>query len=219
MNRRPATPRTSSVCFTLAAATLLILMLAPTGARGAGDERASRCWYVRTTVIGTPGDDSIEHRDSPGDDVFSMLGGADTVLAGQGSDWVCGNAGADTLVDEVGVDRLRGAADDDTLIGMSGDDYLYGGAGNDYLNGGNGRDRTHAGLGNDSIVGVHGHDSLLGDEGDDWLNAADGTHNDWIIGGPGFDRCRFDVGDFVRRCEVERVAKSVASPDIGGSSP
>lgn len=181
-------------------------MASPGIATGAVDERSAEvCWYEPTTIVGTSGNDVIRPRQSPGEDVFAMLGGADRVHAGHGGDFVCGNVGSDIVYGDTGGDTLRGASDDDVLLGMGGRDRLSGGVGDDYLDGGALRDTAHAGAGDDTVVAREGRDALLGREGNDRLDAADSSHNDLINGGPGFDRCRFDQGDWVLRCEVERV--------------
>ena len=68
-------------------------------------------------------------------ETFHMLGGNDTVNAGEGNDTVYGEEG------------------NDTLYGQNGNDTLVGGAGNDYLSGGNGADTYFIGAddGNDTI--------------------------------------------------------------------
>ena len=53
---------------------------------------------------------------------IQVLGGNDTVLAGEGDDTIDGGAGRDLLLGEEGADTIHGGADDDTLIGGSGAD-------------------------------------------------------------------------------------------------
>jgi Ca2+-binding RTX toxin-like protein len=55
------------------------------------------------------------------------------------------------------------------------------------------------------LVAGAGADRLVGGNGYDVLRAADGLPNDYLIGGPGVDRCIIDQGDVTQYCEQIRV--------------
>jgi hypothetical protein len=70
-----ATLSHSLVGSALVAATVLLLTTSPGNATGAVDERAAEvCWYEPTTMVGTSGNDVVRPRQSPGEDIFAMLG-------------------------------------------------------------------------------------------------------------------------------------------------
>jgi DNA-binding beta-propeller fold protein YncE len=88
-----------------------------------------RCAGRLPTVVGTTGKDVL--RGSPYADVFSTLGGKDTVKALGGKDLVCGGPGKDKLVGGAGKDRLLGQGGKDSLAGGKGKDTCKGGKGAD----------------------------------------------------------------------------------------
>jgi sugar lactone lactonase YvrE len=90
-----------------------------------------RCAGLIPTVVGTNGPDTLTG--SPFADVFSTLGGKDTVKGGGGKDVICGGPGKDKLLGQAGNDRLFGQGGKDTLVGGKGKDRLVGGKGNDVL--------------------------------------------------------------------------------------
>jgi Ca2+-binding RTX toxin-like protein len=83
---------------------------------------------------------------------------------------------------------VRGTARADVIRGTDRGDLVYGMAGDDRIRG-NG--------GDDVLVGGRGHDHLFGGGGDDKFRAYDFTR-DFLKGGPGLDRGRFDSVDIVR---------------------
>jgi Ca2+-binding RTX toxin-like protein len=173
---------------------------------GTVDERSAEvCWYESTTVVGTPGNDVVRPNNRRGrisSPCSEARIGFTQATAATGSAGMSDRTLSTAILEET---HYEGADGDDVLLGMGGRDRLSGAVGDDYLDGGALRDTAHAGAGDDTVVAREGRDALLGHEGNDRLDAADGSHNDLINGGPGFDRCRFDEGDWVLRCEVERV--------------
>lgn len=144
------------------------------------------CQGKPATIIGTPGNDSLEG--TAGDDVIVGLGGNDRIRGKGGNDIICGGAGNDDLDGGDGNDILDGEDGDDKLQGRNGDDILYGGAGNDSLDGADG---------NDTLYGGAGNDQLQGRNGDDFLDGGTGTDN--LDGNAGIDTCL--NGERVQRCE------------------
>src|SRR4029453_1338447 len=129
-----------------------------------------------TTIIGTPGNDTLTG--GPGPDLIVGLGGDDTISGGGGADRICGGDGQDWLTAGDGDDFIDGGNDDDVLEGY--DDLLgeRGGAGNDTLLGGPGRDYLFA---------VAGDNQLSGGDGDDNLIDGQVAGNDRFDGGSGVD--------------------------------
>jgi Ca2+-binding RTX toxin-like protein len=102
-----------------------------------------------------------------------------------------------------------------TIFGTSGDDTINGTddlinpdvicarAGDDVVNARDGDDEVSGGSGNDTIVAGDGSDVVLGADGNDVIRTDDGVGgNDAAIGGPGFDTCIIDLGDFTNGCEA-----------------
>jgi Tol biopolymer transport system component len=83
---------------------------------------------------------------------------------------------------------VRGTARADVIRGTDRGDLVYAMAGNDRIRGDGG---------DDVLVGGRGHDRLDGGRGDDRFRTYDKTR-DFLIGGPGTDRGRFDSVDVVR---------------------
>jgi hypothetical protein len=104
---------------------------------------------IRTTKIGSDGDDRLE--------------GADT------ADDLQGRLGNDTLIGLGGPDELRGGKGNDRLDGGGGDDWLAGGRGDDTMTGGPGADvfNSFAGTGLDLVTdfSLAEHDSIQLDPG------------------------------------------------------
>src|SRR5262245_54223946 len=132
--------------------------------------------------------------------LIHALGGADTIISGNGDDQLHGEGGNDDLYGGLGNDRLYGGSENDQLFGdnvavsaSGGSDFLDGGAGNDLLQGGAGCDLVFGGDGNDNLNGdefagdnAGGFDDYLdGGAGDDELHGAAGS--DVLIGGMGND--------------------------------
>ena len=150
------------------------------------------------TIVGTVGADVIDG--TPGDDVISALAGDDVIRGFGGNDLICGGGGADTIYGGAGNDRIYGYGGDDLLKGGLGNDLLIGGADDDRLIGGGDDDRLKGGAGDDilkgragddRLIGAKGLDRMMGNRGDDVLLAND-LMEDWLLGGPGFDKARVD---------------------------
>jgi hypothetical protein len=73
----------------------------------------------------------------------TTIGGADSILGGDGNDSISTGVGADTV---------DGGAGNDTITGGSGANYLVGGTGNDVITGGTGADTIFGGAGADTIT-------------------------------------------------------------------
>lgn len=103
-----------------------------------GVDVQERCFGLRPTIVGTPGDDVITGTNRR--DVIMGLGGDDQISGLTGGDVICGGAGDDVISGGGGRDRLNGGFGADRLAGDNGDDTLVGGPGEDVLDGGRGRD-------------------------------------------------------------------------------
>ena len=101
-----------------------------------GIDLTERCYGLRPTIVGTPGDDVIQGTNRI--DVIMGLGGNDTIRGGNGLDIICGGAGDDKIYGDNGVDVLLGGFGDDVLEGGNGLDTLIGGPGQDILRPGKG---------------------------------------------------------------------------------
>jgi Ca2+-binding RTX toxin-like protein len=142
-------------------------------AAGAGPSLASaaECGGRTATIVGTPGDDTLNG--TPGDDVIVGNGGNDRVFAGDGNDRVCTSG--------LGRDYIRGGRGNDTLYSTydSGSLSRYTNPAPDVYVTGN--------QGNDVIVGVG---TLAGDLGDDYLQSSGRDTPAHLYGGPGRDELR-----------------------------
>ena len=98
------------------------------------------------------------------------------------------SGGVDRMCGGSGNDQIRG--DDDVLV------FANGGAGADFIVGGEGNNLLHGGDDNDRVVDVVGNDRPEGDAGNDTLEDEVGEDTDVLVGGPGFDTCDADIGDF-----------------------
>jgi Ca2+-binding RTX toxin-like protein len=105
--------------------------------------------------------------------VFTLTGGNDDIVGGDGADIIGGDV------------YDRNSAVDNLIVG--GDDIIIGGAGNDSLFGEVlfGDAVTGVTGGNDLILGGAGNDSISGQTGDDWCDG--GAGNDTMDGGVGDD--------------------------------
>jgi hypothetical protein len=136
-----------------------------------------------TTLIGTPGDDTIIGGDE--DDTLLGRGGDDALFGGQAPDRIGGNQdadeisggpGDDVLLGNLGADQLRAGDGDDTLLGGFGRDVMFGGPGDDDLTGGPGADQMRGGPGSD----VFDYQSLA-DAGDTILDFDTGPAGDRLV--------------------------------------
>lgn len=134
------------------------------------DDKATRCFGLKTTLYGTLGNDVIKGTGAA--DVIDGRGGADDIASLGGNDVVCGRGGKDLIRGGPGNDRLDGGAGPDTLkgaggndrlLGTSGNDSLFGQAGRDRLFGGQGAaDRCDGGAGTDTLAAAHGCETVAG---------------------------------------------------------
>ncbi|WP_244492525.1 Ig-like domain-containing protein, partial [Aureimonas sp. AU22] len=122
-----------------------------------------------------------------------LVGGADTITAGEGNDIVFGNQGADFLFGNQGNDTLYGGKDDDAIYGGKDDDYIEGNLGNDYIEGNLGNDVVNGNQGNDTVLGNQGNDTVHGGQGDDLVHGGQG--DDMVFGDRGDDRIWGDLGN------------------------
>ena len=130
------------------------------------EEEDPRCHGRRATIVGTPGDDTLQG--TPERDVIWGGDGDDTILGSLGNDLLCGGPGADLVHGGRGNDIADGGAgDDDRVIGDLGDDKLTGGPGNgDEVAGSLGIDTLNGGPGNfDFVHGDYGYDRMDGGPG------------------------------------------------------
>jgi hypothetical protein len=196
-------------------ASLLVQELVSFGFYGQeGNDDLSLCSECRGTLIGGPGDDTLEAGDLS-------------------SSHLRGGVGADTLTGGAGEDDIRGGRGNDTVDGRQREDFVFPGGGKDILKGGSGRDRlffaegagavvvdlvlgTATGQGKKTLVGIEnvfgtdgadelygnlrgnylsglrGDDLLVGRRGEDRL--VGGRGNDRLYSGPGADRLLGDHG-------------------------
>ena len=87
------------------------------------------------------------------------------------------------------------------ITGTPRADVLRGTNRGDVLYGGRGRDRISGAGGGDVLIGGPGHDWLYGGKGDDFIDGYDGIR-DYLFGGPGSDRGRWDLS-LDRRKSIE----------------
>ncbi|WP_305883677.1 calcium-binding protein [Alsobacter ponti] len=135
---------------------------------------------------GVGNDVANEIKGGTGNDTLAGLGGADTLIGGDGSDMadysrsaqavnvdltrtepqVGGDAEGDRLV---GIEKLRGSSQADTLVGDAAANVLDGQAGDDSLVGGGGADTMSGGAGDDTYVVDDANDvtTELADGGND----------------------------------------------------
>jgi Ca2+-binding RTX toxin-like protein len=159
---------------------------------------------IRLTIRGGLGDDQLTGGFRP--DVISGAAGQDTVKGALCSDFDNG-------------DELFGGPGPDTILGQFGNDVIQGGAGADDINGGTQDDQILGGAQGDTITGGDGADLLNGGFGDDTLHGTDGTGgNDTLNGKAGTDTCDADVGDTVRNCESDGVARPARITRTGATA-
>lgn len=147
---------------------------------GLASDAGRRCFGLRATVVGTPGDDVL--RGTAGNDVIMGLAGRDHIFGGKGNDVICAGKGGSV---EGEVEIVVGGPGNDLISGGPGDDLLYGQGGADEVYGGRGRDQLEGKVGDDRLYGGPGSDNLDGDRGHDLLRGGSGT--DILTGGPGHD--------------------------------
>jgi hypothetical protein len=155
-----------------------------------------RCFGVKATIVGTPGDDDLVGTARP--DVIAALGGGDWVNAGGGDDLICGGPGDDWSwyygPESGGAAGLYGGAGNDWIRGSTGRDDVNG----DDINGPPGADVLYGGWGSDRVVDnlswheylvpepLPGSDDVLfGGPGNDVVTATGG--DDYVSAGPGND--------------------------------
>ncbi len=139
-------------------------------------------WWTPTgnfTVIGGPGNDSIEGN-------LTYYG-----------DMLQGKKGDDHISGEIGYDDILGGPGNDHLGGGLDPDRMWGGTGNDVLRGQRGAD---------GLDGGQGSDVLRGGPGNDMIDSRDGV-KDYVYGGDGIDTLRRDRFDVVR--EVEKIVATL----------
>lgn len=138
-------------------------------------------------TYGTSGDDVIVAQNTS-----AKLGVY--IDAGEGNDRVCGSITDDIVYGQGGDDLILTGDGNDRIEGQAGNDYvLAGGNGTDVIDGGSGKDRLYGEAGNDTLHGgPSGADILYGGVGDDNLSAIDGSRDDYINGGEGYDVGRVD---------------------------
>lgn len=91
------------------------------------------------TVLGTPGDDTIEPAGSSPGVQGIVTDGADSISGDVGNDSIDGGAGGDTIFDgtfgqfDNGADTLLGGDGDDLILSYFGQDSIAGGAGADTI--------------------------------------------------------------------------------------
>jgi dipeptidyl aminopeptidase/acylaminoacyl peptidase len=181
------------------------------------------CAGVAATIVGTPGNDTI-----------NGTAAADVIVAGDGNDTINGLDGNDIICGDYGNDRIKGGAGDDrydagagvdtasfaaspaavnanltagtaagegndqlveieNLIGSSFDDVLIGEFGANAIRGGNGKDVIAGSRGNDQLFGDLGADTFYSGPGDDEAFGGDGA--DTINGDDDNDRLFGEAGD------------------------
>jgi len=89
------------------------------------------------------------------------LGGADTIITGDGDDTITSGGGADTI---------NSGAGEDIINSGGGADTIDSGSERDIINAGGGADTVNAGYGNDVVDGGNGNDIIRGDSGDNTTN-------------------------------------------------
>ncbi|MGE0717846.1 MAG: calcium-binding protein [Alphaproteobacteria bacterium] len=109
------------------------------------------------------------------------LGGADTIVTGDGDDRVYGNTGADSISAGAGDDSVYGGQENDTINGGAGNDQIAGDLGNDMLIGGAGNDIMYGGQGNDVLDPGTGNDTVFAGMGQDTLTLGNSNTGDKLI--------------------------------------
>jgi Ca2+-binding RTX toxin-like protein len=145
-------------------------------AAGGGDADGDTITSIEGAV-GSPLDDTF--LGDSGDNVFAGLGGADTIVGGDGEDL------ADYALSGDGVD-----------VDLNDGTFSGGDAAGDVLT--QIEDLTGSGLG-DTLIGDNGPNVLSGLEGGDTLKGKNG--DDTLIGGDGTDT--FDGGGDTDSCDVQ----------------
>lgn len=150
---------------------------------GSGDDT------IRTFVRNSFNDSIV----TSGNDLINGGAGNDRLAGGGGNDFIRGGAGNDILDGEGSLTGLFGGVQQ--TLTFTGDDRLLGDAGNDLLYGGAGDDTLEGGADNDFLDGdayaFQATDGSLFGSGvvitPTNVDAANGSHNDTLLGGAGTD--------------------------------
>ena len=210
----------------------------------AGAQSGWACSGIPATIVGTPGNDTLNGTPGPdvivgreGNDTIRGLGGDDIVCGGKGNDIIYGGAGFDILFGAQGADtlystngtspsqrqdtrgaRMFGGAGNDIIHGSARWDRMQGGVGNDQLFGYEGRDWIRAGANNDTVDGGPAVDDLHGGNGRDTIMLTDGDN---VRGGAGLDLCNIALGsaDSIISCGLNvREVSAIAADQVIGLS-
>jgi Ca2+-binding RTX toxin-like protein len=124
---------------------------------------------------------------------------------------IIGTASGDNLDGTPGDDVICAKGGSDSIEGRGGNDIVFAGAGADGIYGDRGRDKLYGQGGDDGISGGPGPDRIAGGRGpDSCLDAEDGSNGDTVLGGPGTDNAKADLGDSVSG--VEHIVECVPPP-------
>jgi Ca2+-binding RTX toxin-like protein len=163
-----------------------------------------------TTIIGTPGPDTINKSGVVGDFAIFGLAGKDTLTGGKGDNLIVGDGhcppGAtdanycdlEEIPGDTG-DTLRGGNGDNAIFGGGGPNTMYGGPSNNYIESGPSTNVIYSGPLGDTINATDGSNTVFLGKGPNYVDAR----------GPGIDRiyCTgtqdtvyVDGNDIVRNC-------------------
>lgn len=146
-------------------------------------------------VVGSPGENVYSRLGGSGDDLIFTGSGGDRITAGAGDDEIWGGADGDHVDGQDGDDVVHGGEGEDNLYGGRDADLVEGGEGEDYLEGGSGADDLRGGRDADIVSGGRDADSLDGGSGNDELFG--GRGDDEVDGGAGADTATGEAGDDV----------------------
>jgi Ca2+-binding RTX toxin-like protein len=138
---------------------------------------------------------------TPGDDLFRMEGGNDTVTGGGGTDTVDfedapwgvgvnvdlskGTASGWGDVKLIGISLIQGSYGNDTLTGGPSTTYISGLGGDNVIFGGSSSSYLTAGSGNDTFTGGAGNDTIAPGGGDNKVDGGGGFNTVDYRGAPG----------------------------------
>lgn len=137
-------------------------------------EARVRCAGRIATIVGTPGDDTLEGTRRA--DVIHGLGGFDSISGLGGDDVICAGHGIAAVPAGRGDDRVVGGPAADAVSGGPGADVVDGRGSEDILLGGPGNDRLRGGPLADVLDGGEGSDLLDGGKGGDVASFASSEH-------------------------------------------
>ncbi|WP_331774714.1 calcium-binding protein [Sulfurospirillum sp. 1612] len=140
---------------------------------------------------GTEGDDYLAYGNNAVH--VDALGGADTIISGNGDDVIVAGEGDDIIRSGNGANNIDAGAGDDVITSGSGDDVINAGSGDDTISAGSGNNTVDAGDGADIVTSGSGADTLIGGAGDDTLSSGYGA--DTLQGGRGDDLLQGGLGD------------------------